>query len=292
MATEALFDDHGARNVQETLRYSGVTVVAFGLDTWGDGSTVRGLNPVEYHDGMRRIYNFGPSPRVDVYTLSRVEVLRGPASVLYGQGSNGGIINLVSKRPEFTAGLRGCSSVRHLRMQAGAIRPDRPAGQRLRRRVLGFVRDADTQTDHVLDGRILLSPSLTWQPDGRTSLMLIGVYQRERTASTQQFLPVVATLLASNDRRSNRCLDGKTRRCSPSYCRGRCISAIMAACRSKSFGRCSILQRLSYLAAGCISVARETDDQPTPALPRLLKAAEPWQSQHEPGESEPLAGLL
>src|SRR5688572_10527350 len=44
-----LFLERGARNVQETLRYSaGVTAEAYGLDSRGDTSAIRGLNPVEY----------------------------------------------------------------------------------------------------------------------------------------------------------------------------------------------------------------------------------------------------
>src|SRR5688500_7025882 len=80
-----LYTERGARNVQETLRYSaGVTAEAFGLDTRSDTITVRGLDPVQYQDGMRKNYNFSPIPRIDVYTLDRIEVLRGPSSVLYG----------------------------------------------------------------------------------------------------------------------------------------------------------------------------------------------------------------
>src|SRR3546814_20746891 len=50
---------------------------------------------------MRKNYNFSPIPRIDVHTLDRVEVLRGPSSVLYGQRANGGIINIVSQTPLF-----------------------------------------------------------------------------------------------------------------------------------------------------------------------------------------------
>lgn len=200
--TDALFEDRGARNVQETLRYTaGVTAESFGLDTRGEVIAVRGLNPIEYQDGMRRIYNFSPIPRVDVYTLSRVEVLRGPASVLYGQGANGGIVNLVSKVPEFTFG--GEAAVQYGTYDRKQLQADitGPLGGDFAARLVGLVRDADTQTDHVRDDRILVSPSFSWKPSDRTSLTLIGLYQRDRTASTQQFLPVVATLFGSGDRR-------------------------------------------------------------------------------------------
>jgi iron complex outermembrane receptor protein len=64
---------------------------------------VRGLDPVQYQDGLRRSYGFSPLARPEIYGLERVEVLRGPSSVLYGAGATGGIINAMSKRPTFGA---------------------------------------------------------------------------------------------------------------------------------------------------------------------------------------------
>ena len=73
VVTSALFTDRGARNLQETLRYSaGVTADAWGLDTRGDASTIRGLDPVQYVDGMRKLFNFSPAARPEVYGLERV----------------------------------------------------------------------------------------------------------------------------------------------------------------------------------------------------------------------------
>ncbi|WP_129792849.1 TonB-dependent siderophore receptor [Sphingosinicella sp. CPCC 101087] len=195
-----LFLERGARNVQETLRYSaGVTAEAYGLDSRGDTSSVRGLSPVEYLDGMRRLFNYSVLPRVAVETLDRVEILRGPASVLYGQGANGGIVNMVSKRPQ-----HGVPSG-EVAVQYGSF--DRLQGQvdltgsldaagTLAGRLVAVVRDAETQTDFVKDDRVVLAPSLSWRPGPDTSIVLIGTYQRDRGASTQQFLPIVATILA------------------------------------------------------------------------------------------------
>src|SRR5690606_21889733 len=74
----------------------------YGFDTRGDWSAIRGLSPSVYIDGLRGIYGFYNSVRPDFYTLERVEVLKGPSSVLYGQADLGGIVNVVSKRPQKT----------------------------------------------------------------------------------------------------------------------------------------------------------------------------------------------
>ncbi|WP_308419151.1 TonB-dependent receptor plug domain-containing protein [Silvimonas terrae] len=62
--------------------------------------TVRGFEADEYLDGLRLpTVTYWSRPAWDPYLLERVEVIKGPDSVLYGQAGPGGIVNLVSKRP-------------------------------------------------------------------------------------------------------------------------------------------------------------------------------------------------
>lgn len=196
--------ERGALNVQETLRYTaGVTAEAFGLDTRSDVSTVRGLDPVQYLDGMRKVYNYSPIARPEVYTLDRVEVLRGPSSVLYGAGGAGGIINSISKRPQFTSAGEVAlqyGSFDRKQVQVDITGPLDDNGT-LAGRVVAVARDSGMQTDKLPDDRLVLSPSLTWRPTDHTQITFIGLFQKDETASSQQFLPVVATLQANGRRR-------------------------------------------------------------------------------------------
>ncbi len=203
VVTSDLFIDRGALNLQETLRYSaGVTADAWGLDTRGDASTIRGLDPVQYLDGMRKLYNFSPMARPEVYGLERVEVLRGPSSVLYGAGAAGGIINAMSKRPSYqSAGEIGLQVGNFDRRQLqGDITGTLGGSGNIAGRLVGVVRDSGMQTDHIDDDRIYLAPSLSWRGE-RSNLTVLASYQRDRTASSQQFLPVAATLKAPRGRR-------------------------------------------------------------------------------------------
>lgn len=200
VVSSELFTDRGAHNLQETLRYSaGVTADAYGLDTRSDGSTVRGLDPVQYVDGLRRSYGFSPLARTEVYGLERVEVLRGPSSVLYGAGATGGIINAMTKRPTFTdiggeVGVQlGNFDRKQFQADVGGALND---GGTLTGRVVGLVRDAGMQTDEIDDDRIYIAPSLSWRGES-TTFTLLTSYQHDKTASSQQFLPVVATLNAA-----------------------------------------------------------------------------------------------
>lgn len=203
VVTSALFTDRGARNLQETLRYSaGVAADAWGLDTRADASTIRGLDPVQYVDGMRKLYGFSPMARPEVYGLERVEVLRGPSSVLYGAGATGGIINAMSKRPRFEdVGEVGLQVGNFDRYQLqGDLTGTLGESGNLAGRLVGVVRDSGMQTDRIDDDRIYLAPSLTWRGE-RSNLTVMASYQRDRTASSQQFLPVAATLKAPPGRK-------------------------------------------------------------------------------------------
>lgn len=191
-----VFLAQGALSVSDTLRYSaGIAANPYGQDSRVDGGLIRGINAAQFRDGMQDIFSYYASIRSDPYNFSQVEVVRGPASVLFGSGSIGGLVNLVSKTPSFdNAGEISLRYGSHDRMEAlgdvtGAI-TDNIAGRLVMR-----VRDSDTQTDNVQDDRIMLAPSLTWRLGADTNLKFIGLYQQDKSGSTAQFLPLVGTIL-------------------------------------------------------------------------------------------------
>lgn len=185
--------DQGATSIQDALGYAaGVRSDAYGLDSRTDSVRIRGGYPDEYLDGLRKLFNWYTSNgRTEPYTLERIEVLRGPSAMLYGQGSTGGVVNMVSKRPQAEAqgevGLQ-IGSFDRRQLQADVTGPLTADGQWLYR-LVAVGRQADTQVDHVPDDRRLLAPSLTWRPSAATSLTLQGLVQRDRTGSTSQFFP-------------------------------------------------------------------------------------------------------
>ncbi|MEB0284756.1 TonB-dependent receptor plug domain-containing protein, partial [Sphingomonas sp. 10B4] len=71
----------------------------------GDGQrdqvTIRGFTAIldQYVDGVRDDAFYYR----DLSNIERIEVLKGPASVLYGRGSAGGMINRISKKPTTAA---------------------------------------------------------------------------------------------------------------------------------------------------------------------------------------------
>ncbi|MDH2355490.1 TonB-dependent siderophore receptor [Bradyrhizobium sp. SSUT112] len=192
--------DQGATTVQEALRYvPGVFADAYGADSRGDYPRIRGQDPNIYLDGTRMVNtnNFNEW-RPEPYTLERIEVLRGPSSVLYGDTSTAGLLNLISKRPQAEAASEigvqyGSFNRKQVQLDStGKLTKD---GEWLYR-FIGVYRDSNTQTDCVKDDRILLAPSLTWRPTNATSWTVLGTYQKDTTGSSTAFLPHEGTLFA------------------------------------------------------------------------------------------------
>ncbi len=160
---------------------------------------MRGISALQFRDGMCDIVSYYASIPSDPYNLSRVEIVRGPASVLFGQGSIGGLVNLVSKTPEFrTGGELNLVYGSYDRKEAlGDI--NLALSDTLAIRAVGRVREADTFIDHVPDDRVMFAPSIRWQPAPDTDLILTDLYQRDDTGSTSQFLPIVGTFAPNPD---------------------------------------------------------------------------------------------
>lgn len=93
-----LLDDQNIIQTRDALRnVPGISLGAGEAGAQGDNLTLRGFSARNdfYLDGMR---DFGSYYR-DPFNLESIEVLKGPASVAFGRGSTGGVINQVSKQP-------------------------------------------------------------------------------------------------------------------------------------------------------------------------------------------------
>ena len=191
--------DQGATNLQDALNYAaGVRSDAYGLDARTDSVRVRGATPDIYLDGLRQSYGYYTSTtRTEPYTLERLEVLRGPSGMLFGAGTAAGVVNMVSKRPlqeaQREVGVQFGSFGRK-QVQADLTGPLNADGS-LSYRLIAVQRKSDTQVDYVPDDRSVIAPSLTWRPNAATSLTLQGLWQKDKSGSSSQFLPWEGTLL-------------------------------------------------------------------------------------------------
>ncbi|KQP12861.1 TonB-dependent siderophore receptor [Pseudorhodoferax sp. Leaf267] len=190
--------DQGATNLQDALAYAaGVRSDGYGLDSRADSVMIRGTEPSIYLDGLQQNSAgwYTSTTRPDPYVMERIEVLRGPAGMLFGAGTAAGVVNMVSKRPLQDAQREvGVQFGSHGRKQVQADLTG-PLSDQWSYRIVALHRKADTQVDYVPDDRTLIAPSLAWRPDGATSLVLQGFWQKDKTGSTSQFFPWQGTLL-------------------------------------------------------------------------------------------------
>lgn len=178
-----------AQNIGEAVQYSAGVI----SNTQGDSSpggsniTIRGFNQTgtggasfnEYVDGLRiggtnfAVAGFEP------YLFERVEILKGPSSVLYGQGLPSGIVNHVSKRPT-------AEPLREVQFQAGSFERYKgaldlggpmDADEQFLYRLTAVGLDSEQRTDFTENQRVAIAPALTWQPDDDTQLTFLISYQ-------------------------------------------------------------------------------------------------------------------
>ena len=151
--------DYGTNDLGKAL--SGIPNVSSGADTRFDSVRIRGFDASNdfYLDGIRDDSQYVR----DLHNIERVEVLKGPAAVLYGRGSQGGIINRVSKAPE--AGRRssieaqaGSEDMRSLYADLSAD-PSDTISLRLN---MGNS-DNNSFRDGIDGNRQLFAPSMSWQ---------------------------------------------------------------------------------------------------------------------------------
>ncbi|OLP60598.1 TonB-dependent receptor [Xaviernesmea oryzae] len=200
----AQLDQQGVKSVADSLRYTpGVfadTRIGGVLESVflrGFGGFAAGATNPQFLDGLPLAKGDGWAAQViDPYALERVEVLRGPASVLYGQASPGGIVNMVSKRPTdepfhevtLTTGNRDRAEAAF--DLGGPITKDGEWSYRFS----GLGRRVDEQADFSKQQRVLLAPTLAWAPDADTSLTVFGFYQNDPHNNFAGWLPANGTL--------------------------------------------------------------------------------------------------
>jgi len=187
VVTRDQMDARGVLSVGQALTYSaGVLGQPFGSDARFDAPYIRGFSAAEsqYLNGLRLVRNLG-STSIEPYGLERVEVLRGPASVLYGQANPGGLVNLVSKRPTWERFGEVVAEGGSFRRAQGAFDFGGPLGEEsnLAFRLTGLVRNSGTQMDRVDDDRYFLAPSFAWRPSEDTTITVFSQIQHDRSLS-------------------------------------------------------------------------------------------------------------
>ncbi|WP_375741137.1 TonB-dependent receptor [Pseudomonas boanensis] len=172
---ESVIKDQGAQSMEDVLK----NVPGVGLSN-GDGQrdqvTIRGFSAIGdmFVDGIRDDALYFR----DLSNVERVEVIKGPAAVLYGRGSSGGLINSVSKKPTFDPKQElGVSfdSEGKRRTQFDTGWADQQQGNKAFR-VTGALEDSDTFRDDGYIDRKAIAPSAYFRLSDDLELNLGATY--------------------------------------------------------------------------------------------------------------------
>ena len=199
-------DARGVQNLNEATRYTaGVLPESQGIDNRVDDLYIRGFDAGSFSnnvtlDGLRVPSNGSNSwNRVafNTWNLERVEVLKGPSSVLYGQIAPGGMVNQVSKLPSSNQEQQLRLQLdEHGRYQSAFDIGGANDSAHARYRLVGLFSDGDTQIDKTRYQHWFLAPSATFNfNDEATQVTLLGSYQKNDGGSTFQFMPYQGTVI-------------------------------------------------------------------------------------------------
>ncbi|WP_416364577.1 TonB-dependent receptor [Pseudomonas sp. NFX183] len=150
---------YGTNDLGQAL--SGIPNVSSGADTRFDSLRIRGFDASNdfYLDGIRDDSQYVR----DLHNIERIEVLKGPAAVLYGRGGQGGIVNRVSKLPTagHTSSIEAQGGSDDLRSLYADLSTD-PTDDISLRLNMGN-QDNNSFRDGVSGNRQLFAPSMSWQ---------------------------------------------------------------------------------------------------------------------------------
>ncbi|PKB21101.1 TonB-dependent receptor [Janthinobacterium sp. 64] len=171
----AVIRDQNAMSIQDIMK----NIPGVGLST-GDGQRdqvfIRGFTAIgdQFVDGFRDDALYFR----DLSNVERLEVIKGPAAVLYGRGSSGGLVNRITKKPGIditdvalsltnTAGRRG-------EVDVGRV------GETVDWRVTGAREVSDSYREQQFIKRTALAPSVAIRLSSATKLLLQGDYLEDR----------------------------------------------------------------------------------------------------------------
>lgn len=177
---EKLITSQGALSLRDALRnVSGLTIAAGEGGRTGDSITLRGFaaHSDTYQDGVK---DNGQYFR-DTFNVERVEVLKGPSSVLFGRGATGGVINSVTKKPTRTPAMEASVTVGSYDLKRITADINQPVSDTVGLRVNAFYHDANSFRDYNYVERSGIAPAASFKISDQTRLHVYGLHQEENS---------------------------------------------------------------------------------------------------------------
>ncbi len=205
----------GLQNLNQALRFvAGVTPEQRGSSAEVyDQFKLRGFDAPQFLDGLKLQGGAGYlAPQVDVSRLDRIEVVKGPASVLYGQSGPGGLVSLSSKMP-LDRSLYGAVSGSYGTYDLYRVDADigGRAGDGVLWRLNGSANGASTQQEFGKRERQTASGAVTVGAGSSTSFTLLGAYSHDPDNGTYSVFPASGTFIPNPNGKLSTKWDGGER---------------------------------------------------------------------------------
>lgn len=191
-------DQHNVQKLDEALRYTPGYTSPYGADNDAEWMFVRGFEPSVYLDG-NRLYKEGFFAwTVEPFGLERVELVKGPSSVLYGESMPGGIANVVQKKPTDGAQHSVSLSVGNKNYQQLGVDIADWANQdgSQRYRLVAMVNQKEGELDGIESQRVYVAPSYAIDLSDQTTLTLMATFLKDNGVPQNGFFPSDGTLVA------------------------------------------------------------------------------------------------
>ena len=164
-------EDLGAMRLADTVDFvSGISRLNDFGGTW-DNFGIRGFSSTDMGflvNGFPGARGYNP-PR-DTATVERFEFLKGPAGAIYGSSEPGGTINIVTKKPAFTARHVAEVGFNDRGLRRATVDTTGPLSSTVAYRLNLMTEEGDPRSSLLHNKRMLVAPALTWQIDPRTTL--------------------------------------------------------------------------------------------------------------------------
>jgi len=195
---QELLQKRQADSVNAALRYEpGVSTESRGTVSIFDEYNIRGFKTYSnFYDGLRLPYDgaWNLMPQVDIYATEAVEILKGPASSLYGYAAPGGMVNQIAKTPKSTQESELQLRLGNQNLKELAVDTTGPISDTLNYRLVALKRKKEGQMQTTEEERTLINPSLEWRPTKDVSVLANLFYQDDPEMVPSTPLPAIGTL--------------------------------------------------------------------------------------------------
>lgn len=176
----AVMQDQQAIQVEDTIKNVSGVFPGFSFGSFSNEFMIRGFNTgfLTYRDGFRF-----PAGRLSLANIERVEVVKGAAANLYGRIEPGGMINLITKRPQvesYYSLTQRFGSFAQYQTLADATGKLNASGTLMYRVNFEYL-NTESFRDFGFERRAFVAPTVTWKMAERTQFDLDFMYSGERT---------------------------------------------------------------------------------------------------------------